>query len=176
MQFEVFCIYGGEGEFCSIKGVISEDYHWFFKLQAHANRFSAIVEIAGLFTPKMGTVNFHRLAQEVWNEGSIDLAERDRLAAVLRTRPRVVEGVRRIRNRALSHRDAAMDFNDVFKTANVTPNEVRALTDDGLEVSSALCSARHRMHVTFNVDDLRRDAKRLFEALGASFPNASEEG
>ena len=81
MMFEVYCIYGRENEFTLINNVL-DDYHWFFKLQAHANRFSAFVYLAGALTsdrpdapPHKRTINLRDLLAECQDDGLLGASE-----------------------------------------------------------------------------------------------------
>jgi hypothetical protein len=74
-----------------------------------------------------------------------------------------------IRNKALSHRDAAIDLNAAFRLANITPLQVRALSDEAIIVANAICVAIGAMEVSANIDDLHKDARRVFRALSVKF-------
>ncbi|MBX9747953.1 MAG: hypothetical protein K2X34_13690 [Hyphomonadaceae bacterium] len=175
MMFEMHCVLGREKQFKAIKDVL-EDYPWFFMLQPHANRFAAFVYLAGMLTadspkapPSKRTINLRDLVSEAVSNSLIgDKASRT-LVATLNKHTNAQRGVKRIRNKALSHRDASVTLNKAFKEANVTPKELRVLWDDALFVANELRRASSMNELVFNIKDLHRDARRLFTRLGATF-------
>lgn len=143
------------------------DYPWFFRLHHHVNRFAFVVEIAGLFKRKSGTVNLPHLLDECRSR----LKDADWLAISAKLdewRP-IAEKAEFIRSKALAHRSADLDYNDAFKEANVTRNQLRGLSDLSLEVANRLCDATGRSTQIFVTRETVRDAKRLFKVLGAAF-------
>lgn len=175
MMFEMHCLLGREKQFRAIKDVL-EDYPWFFMLQLHANRFAAFVYLAGMLTadsptapPAKRTINLPDLVDEAISKGQISEKAGKSAVAMLKKHANGQRGVKLIRNKALSHRDASVTLNRAFKEANMTPKELRALWDDALFVANELRCASSMNELVFNIKDLHRDARRLFTALGARF-------
>lgn len=175
MMFEMHRILERENEFKVIESAL-DDYPWFFKLQPHANRFAALVYLAGTLTPdppkttqSKRTINLPDLVDEALACGMLDQADGNAALNMLGRHQNAQRGVKLIRNKSLSHRDMSVTLNEAFKRANVTANELRLLWDDALLVANLLRRASSMNELIFNVRDLRRDAKRLFTALGAVF-------
>ncbi|MGE0741382.1 MAG: hypothetical protein AB7O98_08575 [Hyphomonadaceae bacterium] len=143
------------------------DYPWFFRLHHHVYRFAFIVEIAGLFKRTTGTVNLPHLLKEC--RSSLKETEWQAVSTKLDEWRPIAEKAELIRSKALAHRSADLDYDDAFKEANVTRNQLRGLSDLSLDVANRLCEATGRSTQIFVTRETVRDAKRLFKALGSTF-------
>lgn len=60
--------------------------------------------------------------------------------SVLRARhEHVIQGMRRIRNKAIAHNDPE-SVDDVFKQASITPNQIRVLIDETCDALDVICT------------------------------------
>ncbi len=69
-----------------------------------------------------------------------------------------------LRNNLFAHRSAAISYSKAYKTADVTPNEMRDLTDIALKIVNCLRMARGVKDRVFNTLPLT-DAEAMLKAL-----------
>jgi hypothetical protein len=69
-----------------------------------------------------------------------------------------------LRNNLFAHRSAAVSYADAFKKADVTPNELRDLTEIALKVVNRLLIARGLSDQVFAELPLE-DARKMLKAL-----------
>ena len=89
-------------------------------------------------------------------------------ALLIKAKP-TVRKVLILRHKAFAHRDAQISYDDVFKLAAVTPEQLRDLTDTALKIANRLlisCRLRDRDFTELHLED----AKRMMTALGAKQP------
>jgi hypothetical protein len=154
-----------------IKGQM-QDYYWFFKYEEHIYRFALIVKLTGLFTSvrKKPTVNFHALINDV--RSKMRNADWNVLEALVLSAKPIVDKIEIIRNSALAHRSADLDFDTAFKKAGVTRNELKQLSEIALRAANTIAVAVGVPEVAFHSTETRRDMRKMFEALGSTFPKS----
>ena len=88
------------------------------------------------------------------------------LAAVRTKHKRTINGIRKIRDKAIAHNDPE-SVDDIFKQASITPDQIRELIDDTCDVLDMICKrpefdfcgigrgSRHTRAVASVVDALR---------------------
>lgn len=120
---------------------IMEEYNEFFRFTPHAYLVSYVIYMAGVFDKSRGTISLEFLTREIKNAGRIkgvDFSIIDRL--MIEAEP-IVSKITTLRHKAIAHRSAHLSYNDVFKAAAVTPNQLRELTDVALKIANQLLLA-----------------------------------
>lgn len=102
-----------------------DEYWEFWRFNQHAMQFAFVVYLASLFEARSDTVNFGTL----WREAETHATEANRrqFAAVWQSAEPAAKSVAILRSNAMAHRSMNLSFNDAFKKAHVTPDELRQL-------------------------------------------------
>lgn len=143
------------------------EYSEFFRFMPHANQVAFVVTIAALFDKRADTISLPHLAREMTRNGQlsgVDLIEVNRL---LMNAKSLESKVTILRHKAFAHRSAHTSFDDVFREASVTADQMRELTVIALRVANKLAEACG-VSVGFFNELPREDAARMMLALQES--------
>ncbi len=142
------------------------DEFWsFWRFSEHALLFSYIIHMASLFETRRDTVNLPRLWHlQADNPRRHEIAER--IEVLFRQAAATAKGLTILRSNVMAHRSTSLSYNAAFEKAQITPNAMRALTEDALLIVNLLRSIH-------DLDEERFDELALgdLKAL-ASFPPA----
>ncbi len=141
------------------------EYVGYFHLQGHVLRYALIVELGALFERKTDSVCLHALLKRVKTHIPHNLHQS--LAAELDATALIASKISELRNKAFAHRDASVDFDDVFKCASITLNNIEELIDSARRMVDQLCALFAVRPVLFVSDQTNEDCRRLFRALGS---------
>ena len=101
------------------------DEHWeFWRFNEHAMQFAFVVYSASLFETRTDTVNFGGLWRETKPYRSDGALETEFEYMWTEIQP-VAKSVIVLRSNAMAHRSKALSYNNAFKIANVTPDQIR---------------------------------------------------
>lgn len=117
------------------------EYNEFFRFTPHAYLLTYCIYIAGAFEKRRDTINFTALIQDTATGGHLQRSHEATVTALIPTAERIAKKVTILRHNAFAHRTSRMSYNDVFDLANVTPIELRELTDLALKLFNALAEA-----------------------------------
>ena len=114
------------------------EYPEFFRFDYHAHFISFVVHIAALFERKATTVNIPNLVsdagQHSHNTDSLTI-EAERLLAQVKS---IIKKAVFLRSNLFAHRSAKLNYDEVFKRASVTPDELRSLNDASFQIVGSL--------------------------------------
>jgi hypothetical protein len=131
-----------EGEETRSKIVdIMEEYNEFFKFTPHAYLTSHLIYIAGVFDKTKGTISFIHLIREAIKIGVVNPGDANKLDKLMADAKPLADKAAVLRHGAFAHRSASVSYNDTFKQAAVTPEELRELTDIALAIANNLLAA-----------------------------------
>ncbi len=119
--------------------------------------------MAGVFETRRDTISFAALISEMKAAGQLKGRE-DAVSSLLSSAKPIAKKIAILRNNAVAHRTLSMSYDDVFKQADVTPGELREVTDMALEIANCMllaCGLRDQ-HFT---DLPREDAISMMTAL-----------
>lgn len=139
-------------------------YSEFFRFDPHAHFVAFIVHISALFEERNDTVNLPRLAQEMKDSGLISTQEAAKVDALLRQAAPLASKAMILRSNLFAHRSAALSYAEAFERAAVTANELRDLTDIGLNIVNRLLVVRGWKSHVFNSLPLT-DAEAMLKVL-----------
>ena len=146
-------------------------YAEFFRFDPHAHFVAFVVHIAALFEkPQKSTINLPRLAKESGLNSAQDATEID---ALLRKAKPLASKATILRNNLFAHRSDTLSYSDAFKKADVTPNELRDLTEIALKIVNRLLTMRGLKDHVFNRVPLAH-ADGMLKALALSAAGESE--
>lgn len=144
-------------------------YPLFFQTSLHAHFVGMIIALYRLFETRNNSVNMPQLMDLLEKEGSIPESEVNRFKNEIKTiRPLWVK-VSILRNNLFGHRSNALDNNEIWKKAKVTPNEFKKLIDESKKVTNEITSLWDRSGHAFNLSatedtvELLGDLKKLNE-------------
>jgi hypothetical protein len=139
-------------------------YSEYFRFDVHAHFVSLIVHLAALFEVRQKTINFPGLIQEA--EASILVSSaaiheaKTLLAQAQPLRAKVVI----LRSNLFAHRSASLAYDETFRKAAITPNQLRDLTELGLTIANVMLRARNSPEQFFHIPSLS-DAKKMLNSL-----------
>jgi hypothetical protein len=118
--------------------VLSE-YNEVIRFIRAACRDAALLELHSLFADRRDTVNLPRLVREVEQALQGRLAHARLLSAGI---PENITKVKILRDNAIAHRTKQIEFDDVFREANITRSEVSDTIDVAVKIVNELRLAR----------------------------------
>ena len=139
------------------------EYGEFFRFNSHAYLVTYVVYMAGVFEARRDTVSFGALISEIKAAGQL-VGQEEAVSSLLSSAKPIAKKVAVLRNNAVAHRTINMSYNDVFKLADVTPGELRDITDIALKIAN-------RLLLSFGLQDQhftdlpREDAVSMMTAL-----------
>lgn len=113
------------------RSVLNEYWeHLRFTKQAHL--VASLVELNSLISKHRLTINLPNLLLELGKSG-FDVSEPQKMLSRVQGEAKKVET---LRNNALAHRSKQQEYDDVFRAAAITPDEIRELIDTAVEIVS----------------------------------------
>jgi len=119
-----------------------EEYNAFFRYTPHAYLATYVIYIAGVFeTGRSDTINLESLVREAKLDGRLSSKYASSAELILQEAKPIAKKVAILRHNAFAHRSAKTSYDDAFVRADVTPDQLRDLTDLALRVGNMLLSA-----------------------------------
>ena len=144
-------------------------YPLFFQTSIHAHFVALLIALYGLYETRKDTYNIPDLLKKLRADSMLPTDTLDSIQLIYdRAKPIWVK-VSILRNDAFGHRSKAHTVEDVFKSAGVSPNELKLLvelTEELLnEVTLHLFDATHAFNLDGTRDTVRmlEDLRRLYE-------------
>jgi hypothetical protein len=113
-------------------------YNEFFRFTPHAYFATYVIYIAGVFDKRKDSISLERLLREVKATGRLKAGDAAAAEQLLTQAQRIAGKVAILRHNAFAHRSAHITYNHVFESADVTPNELRDLTEMALKIANHL--------------------------------------
>lgn len=140
------------------------EYGEFFRFTPHAYLVTYVVYVAGAFETRQDTISLVVLIREMKFAGQLNGQDEAAVNSLLSSAKPIAKKVAILRNNAIAHRTVSMSYNDVFKLADVTPGELRDVTDLALRIANRLLQSCGLQDQHFT-DLPRADAVRMMTAL-----------
>jgi hypothetical protein len=144
------------------------EYGEFFRFTSHAYLVTYVVYMAGVFETRQDTISLVVLTREMKATGHLD-GQDEALSSLLSSAKLIAKKVAILRNNAVAHRTVSMSYDDVFKLADITPGELRDLTDIALKIANRLllsCGLQDQHFTDFPREDAMRMMTTLDKKLG----------
>jgi hypothetical protein len=138
-HFEVWRVYSSPESRARLWDTL-DAYADFVNLDEDAHRTLAILNVTSLFETKDNTLHLRDLIQEVKALGTSPDVVRETEAALV-VLEAAVKKVRIIRHNALAHRSASLAYEDVFKLASITADELGELVKSAEAMANSLAKA-----------------------------------
>jgi hypothetical protein len=115
-------------------------YPEFFRFDSHAHQVAYTIYLCQLFEKHPKTLNINNVLKEAKargvSGGNLAVAEKALQEALPIVKKLVI-----LRHNLFAHRSGSLSYADAFKKAAVTPNQIRRLTELGLEAINSLRTA-----------------------------------
>jgi AbiU2 len=141
-----------------------QEYSEFFRFMPHAHQVAFIVTIATLFDKRTDTISLPHLVREMTRNKQLSQRTQAEVNELINKVKPLESKVTILRHKAFAHRSARTSYDDVFKEANVTANQMRNLTEIALQIANKLAEARG-VSIGFFNELPREDAARMMLAL-----------
>jgi hypothetical protein len=143
---------------------IMQEYSEFFRFAPHAYLVTCVIYMAGVFDNRGDTISLEPLIREVKAKGHLKAQDVTGVDRIFSQAKPIADKVKTLRHKAFAHQDSGISYNDVFKFAAVTPNELRELTEMALAICNSLRSACGLGDFAFS-DTPREDAEAMMRTL-----------
>ena len=171
--FDVWWLYEGQATRSGILDAMNE-FPDYFRFDSHAQFVAHIVHMAMLYEGRGDTTNLYALKKElIARLDAKALASLDQLFA--NAQP-IEKKVRILRNNVFAHRSARITYDDVFKMAKVTPDQLRELTQISQSIVNVFLATVGHADLefqTFPVEQLKRLLKDI-DRIRLEFENGGD--
>lgn len=144
------------------------EYGEFFRFTPHAYLVTYVVYMAGVFETRRDTISLDALIREMKPAGQLN-GQHEVVSGLLSSAKPIAKKLAILRNNAFAHRTISMSYNDVFKLADVTPDELRDVTDIALQIANCLllsCGLQDQHFTDLPREDAVSMMTTLAKALG----------
>jgi AbiU2 len=136
----------------------------YFRFDSHAHFVAFIVHIAALFEKRSDTINLPDLTKELKQSNLISAQAAANIDVLLRQAKELAPKVNILRSNLFAHRSANLSYDEAFKKAEVTPHQMRVLTELALKIVNHLLLARG-LEEQFFYPSPREDAEAMLKTL-----------
>lgn len=148
------------------------DYNEFFRFTPHSYLTTFVIYMAGTFDKSRDTISFAHLIRDSRKAGHLGAREIDEIEKLMTEAEPLAGKITILRHNAFAHRSANLSYNDAFKKASVTADELRQLTDIALTITNHLLKACGLQQQYFTPLP-REAAEAMMKALDK--PNVSQK-
>ena len=147
--YDIWIYYEGEQTRSTIIDTMQR-FSEFFRFDTHANFVAFIVHMYALFEKRKDTINLPRLVKEMTDNKLLEAKDAEELGSFITGAANLTSKVAILRNNLFGHRTAKLSYAEVFKSAKVTANQLRELTDVALTIANRMLQARGHQTKFFN--------------------------
>lgn len=145
------------------------EYGEFFRFTPHAYLVTHVVYMAGAFETRRDTISLVALISEMKASAQLNEQDEAEVSGLLSSAKPIAKKVAILRNNAIAHRTISRSYNDVFKLADVTPSELRNVTDMALKIVNRLllsCGLQDQRFTNLPREDAVNMMNALAKTLG----------
>ena len=148
------------------------DYFNFFKTSLQAHFLSVVVELYKLFETRKDTINFPRLIKLLNENNLLDPDILKKVEAEKRSLKVLWKKIAILRSELFAHTSIDMSYREVFKKAEITPDNIRDLIDRAKKLLNQISEGLEKNTYIFNLE-ATRDTVRVLEDLKSIKNNSS---
>lgn len=141
------------------------EYNEFFRFDEHSHLTSFIVHLATLFDRRSDAVKINEVLVNTHKSHPV----RSKQFSLPKNLPNSIQAKAKkllvLRHEAFVHRSKYLSYNDVFKSAQITSDELFQLTNETAEVLNLILKAQNRPQFSF-WELHKEDQKKLLADLG----------
>lgn len=140
IHFDIWWLYAGPS--CDQYIDAMRKFSQFYNFDEHAHFISYVIYIYGLFEKRTDTINLYNIANKSKPNEAVD--------QLLSEAEFIVSKIKLLRHKAFAHRDNVVPYNDVFESANVTPDELKDITEVAIRIANLLSVEHGVSEITFD--------------------------
>jgi hypothetical protein len=164
--YDIWRFYEGAETRPAILGTMNQ-YPDYFRFDTHAHFVTFTVYMASLVEARSDTVNLSALVEECESSHAVAVRTIANAKAIVAQidplRPKVII----LRSNLFAHRSASLSYEEGFRLAQVTPNQLRDLTQFALQLVNTLLVGRGLQEQAFHEPSLV-DAKAILHTLATA--------
>lgn len=139
-------------------------YSEFFRFDIDGHLTAFIVSAANLIKRRKDTINLPSLASEVLKTYRLSAQDKLMVNELLSSAAAIEPSIMILRNKIFAHRSRFLPYKSAFKEAELTPNQLRDLTETILKLADRLLLAANLKTVVAN-SMVVSDARETLDAL-----------
>jgi hypothetical protein len=143
---------------------VLDDYPLYFQTSLRANFVAMIISLYRLYETREDTINIPQLLRLLKKRNNISGQEIESMESDVKSMRPLWKKVSILRNNLFGHRSNKLVDEDVWKKANVTPDQLKRLIDDSKGLLNKMTRLWDRRSHAFNLS-VSYDAVRLLEDL-----------
>jgi len=139
-------------------------YKEFFETIGRANITTVIIELYKLFDKSNKALSLNKIIKDAQRINIIDKKDFDKLREIMRQAESLWKKIAILRSNLFAHRSKIDTKKEIYRIANITPNQIKELTELGLEILNYIMvksGKRERQFEAFIV----RDTYNVFDGL-----------
>lgn len=140
------------------------NYPLFFQTSIHAHFVAMIISIYRIHETRKDTINLHQLIRKLVEQKAISPKDINKIQSDVKLIKPLWVKISVLRNKMFAHRSTALEHNDIWKEANVTPNQFKELIDKSKNILNDITTLWNKNRHVFNLTSTR-DTVKLLEDL-----------
>jgi hypothetical protein len=140
------------------------NYLMFFRVSIHAHWVAMLMALYKLYDLRKDSIGIQDLISEAKQTPNFPQDIYESIAVNLRLALPLWEKVRVLRHKLFAHRDKNLNYDEIFKSANITADTLRSLTEHSLDILNLISYWRHKDTYRFS-DCHSEDTYKLLNAL-----------
>ena len=148
------------------------DYFNFFKTSLQAHFLSVVVELYKLFETRKDTINFPRLIKLLNENNLLDPDILKKVEAEKRSLKVLWKKIAILRSELFAHTSIDLSYREVFKKAEITPDNIRDLIDRAKKLLNQISEGLEKNTYIFDLE-ATGDTVRVLEDLKSIKNNSS---
>lgn len=163
IYFDIWWVYEGAATKQAYLGTMNE-YSEFFRFDSHAHFVSMVLYLGQLFETRHDTLNLASMVKEAEQSAETSHDEVVAAAGEFAAAKVLATKVTILRSNLFAHRSSSLSYADVFRKAEITPDQLRELTEAALAVINRLRRAVGKEDKSFHALS-REDVVDVLETL-----------
>lgn len=163
LHFDIWWVFKEKGSCAKYVDILNE-YLDFFKTSLQAHFLSIVVELYKLFETRKDTINFPRLIKLIEDNNLLESGVLKRFNEQSKLMKEIWRKIAILRSELFAHNNIDLSYQDVFKKAHITPNNIRDLIQSAKELLNEMSQELDRNTYLFDLE-ATSDTIRVLEDL-----------
>lgn len=164
-NYEIWWIYVNEIDRAKYLHVLIR-YKEFFETMGNANITTIVIALYKLFDKHPKTLNINKIIEDAEKHKFIDSASKTTLNGLINKAKPLWKKITILRSNLYAHRREMLTVKQIYKIAQITPNEIKELMELGLQILNFMRLKMGMKSERKFEDFTSRDTHRVLEALG----------
>ena len=166
LHFDIWWVYKEKNSRAKYVDILN-DYLSFFKTSLQAHFLSVVVELYKLFETRKETINFPRLIKLLNENNLLDPEILRQIDMEKRTLRVLWKKIVILRSELFAHTNIDLSYSEVFKKAEITPNNIRDLIEGSKRFLNHISEGLEKNTYLFDLE-AAEDTVRILEDLKSS--------